>query len=163
MLIPFASAVECEIRMTPRSHSEQGVASQLVADDWAVDALAKDKQLYYIVAGNKTALLVAFGDSRATKAWQRHVLNPAAPADVDAISETVAAVFDALAAYGPTGVSLLNLAAADVQGEHLAATLRASYRLRDKVPGWKDALIVADEALRRNGMDPDDALVGLKK
>lgn len=95
--------------------------------------------------------------------WQHYLLDPAAPATVAAISETIAAAYKTLSIYGPTGLSLLKLRADSVQGEHLAAVLRASFRLRNQIPGWKPALEVARTALLRQGIDPADALVGLNK
>jgi hypothetical protein len=98
-----------------------------------------------------------------TNLWQRHVLNPAAPPGVDALTETVRSVYNTLAAYGPAGLSLADLTFDTVQGEHLAALLRATFRLRTQISGWRHALFVAEAALRREGVDPNDALVGLHK
>lgn len=96
-----------------------------------------------------------------TQKWQHNLLNPDASTDVDDLSDTVDAVYEGIAIFGPSFISLANLAPESVQGEHLAATLRATYPWRDEVSGWNDALEVARTALAYAGEDPDDALYGL--
>lgn len=96
-----------------------------------------------------------------TPAWMRLVMNPQASADVDSISKTVEAVFEALSVADPSSLNLAGLNANCVQGEHLAAVLRATYKWRSVVPGWEQSLAVAEEALRLQGADAHDALFGL--
>lgn len=96
-----------------------------------------------------------------THKWQRNVLNPQARTDVDDLSDTVDAVYEGIGIFGPTFISLENLDPHHVQGEHLAATLRATFPWREEVRGWDNALMVARTALTNVGADPDDALYGL--
>ncbi|WP_322061986.1 hypothetical protein [Paraburkholderia sp. J63] len=96
-----------------------------------------------------------------TEKWQHNVLNPEASADVDDLSETVDAVYEGIDIFGPSFISLAHLDPRSVQGEHLAATLRATFPWRHEVTGWDEALEVAREALGYAGADPDDALYGL--
>jgi hypothetical protein len=93
--------------------------------------------------------------------WQRHVLNPAASVDVDALTETVEAAMDVIFEFGPGALSLVGLKPEAVQGEHLATLLRASSSWRNQIPGWDAALAVDIEALRRAGTEPKDALFGM--
>jgi hypothetical protein len=93
--------------------------------------------------------------------WLQSVLNPQAPVDVDSISRTVEATFDALSNSGPSAIDVQGFDPNFVQGEHLAAVLRVTYRWRQHVLGWEQALAVAEAALRRQGVDARDALTGL--
>jgi hypothetical protein len=97
------------------------------------------------------------------KSWQRHLTNPAASGDVDALSETAQSVFETLAKYGPTGIALVNLDPTAIHGEHLATILRATFKWRGQVPGWSESLAVAEQALTRAGINPTDALFGLSQ
>jgi hypothetical protein len=97
----------------------------------------------------------------ATQKWRRLVLDPRSSVDVDAISETVDAVYEAIDTYGSSFISFENLDPQTVQGEHLAAALRATSPWRAEVPGWHSALGVAKAALTNSGVSPDDALYGL--
>lgn len=72
--------------------------------------------------------------------WNRHVINPGSPTDVDSITETVEAVLKFIDAYGPESLSLKNITNAPFQVEHLAAVLRLSSTWSYRVPGWNDAL-----------------------
>ncbi|MBB6582768.1 hypothetical protein [Ralstonia solanacearum] len=98
---------------------------------------------------------------QALRQWKRYVFDPASPTDVDAISETVDRVFDVISEFGPGALSLADVRPDEVQGEHLAAVLRASSSWADAVPGWSNALQVAATALTNSGIDPNDALYGM--
>lgn len=92
---------------------------------------------------------------------ERHIFNPHASTDVDSLTETVEAVLDAVAEFGPSVLNLKNLRAEYVQGEHLAALLRVSSTWQDEVEDWNDALGVAAKAVVLAGADPTDILFGL--
>lgn len=94
-------------------------------------------------------------------AWRKYVCDVAASADVDALTETAEAVLDSIQAHGPALFNLKGLHAVAVNGEHLATVLRTSFTWRDQVPGWHEALRVAEVALTQAGVDPEDALFGL--
>ena len=91
----------------------------------------------------------------------RHVFNPRAATDVDSITETVEAVLDAVAEFGPSVLKLQNLRPENVQGEHLAALLRVSSTWQDDVLDWGNALEVAANAVTLAGSDPKDILFGM--
>ena len=93
--------------------------------------------------------------------WRRFLFDPTASTDVDAISETIDSVFDAMAKVGPTAIDLRGVAVDNVSAEHLVAVLRATYLDRETVPGWPYALAQAPDALRRFELDPNEVLVGL--
>ena len=95
--------------------------------------------------------------------WQRYLLDPAASTDVDALSESVESVLETIDKDGPAAISLLQLDSTKVQGEHLATILRTTFRWRAQVPGWNSALAIAEAALRREGINPEEALYGLNK
>ncbi|CAJ3119801.1 Uncharacterised protein [Burkholderia pseudomallei] len=96
-----------------------------------------------------------------TQRWQRFVLDPRASVDVDDLSETVDALYEAIGTFGPSVVSFEHLESNSVQGEHLAAALRATSPWRDEVAGWHTALQTARVALVNSGVAPEDALYGL--
>lgn len=99
--------------------------------------------------------------SKISAFWKKFLLDPIAPNDVDAISVTVEYIFEAISQFGPGAIDLNKLAEDRVSGEHLAAILRATSTWKSLIPGWKAALHVAEIALVRVGIDPQDALVGL--
>lgn len=100
--------------------------------------------------------------SVAPQKWKQYVFDVQASTDVDYISETIGHAFDFLIQYGPKLLDLQNLNPEAVQGEHLAALLRATSSFQSDVPGWFSAVAVAEIALKREGVDPDAALLGLK-
>lgn len=97
----------------------------------------------------------------ANEQWQRHVFDPSSPSNVDSLTDTVEAVLDFIAEFGPSSIALSGFQPTAVQGEHLAALLRASSTWRDEIPGWHDALGVARAAIELAGLDPNDALFGM--
>lgn len=93
--------------------------------------------------------------------WKDFVMAPGSPVDVDSLTDTVDGVLDVIEDFGPEFISLHGLSAEKVNGEHLAALLRASSTWQTAVPGWDEALEVAKESLLRSGQDPEDALYGM--
>lgn len=93
--------------------------------------------------------------------WKKFLMDPRASVDVDAISESIDHIYEAIDQFGPGGIDLNNLRAQDVNGEHLAAILRATSSWKTLVPGWIDALQVAAAALKIANVDAEDALFGL--
>ncbi|MGY4726867.1 hypothetical protein [Burkholderia pyrrocinia] len=96
-----------------------------------------------------------------TQKWQRLVFDSSASADVDDLSETVSAVYEAIDTFGPSVITFEFVEANTVQGEHLAAALRATSPWRDEIVGWHEALETARVALGNSGVPPEDALYGL--
>jgi hypothetical protein len=94
-------------------------------------------------------------------AWKHYVLSTDAPTDVDSISQTIEHVFETVVQFGPEAIDLTGIDPQKVNGEHLAALLRATFTWRDRTPGWQYGLQVARIALERSGGDPRDALIGL--
>lgn len=99
--------------------------------------------------------------TEAKREWSRYLLDPKSSVDVDQISETVDHLYDAVFEYGPAAIDLRGLFPDAVNGEHLAAILRATSAWSNSVLGWTPALKVAEQALRLNKQNPYDALVGL--
>lgn len=93
--------------------------------------------------------------------WRKHVCSFHAPTDVDSLTETVDAVFDLVAEFGPASVSFSSMHASTVSGEHLAAALRALSMWRGEITGWDDAIAIAAASIAIRGEDPQDALYGL--
>jgi hypothetical protein len=117
-----------------------GDAAELLADSVVqVTALAKSNQ----------------------DAWSETLLNPQAETDVDSLTATAESVLDVLSTAGARALDLRGLRPEHVQPEHLAMALRVTSRWKDEVPGWHDALSVAEVAARQNGDDPRDILFGL--
>lgn len=93
--------------------------------------------------------------------WKRYISNLSAPTDVDALSETIDAIYDAIDRHGPGAVNLATLQPAVVNGEHLAAVLRATYAFKNQIIGWERAREMAILALQKANIEIDDALAGL--
>lgn len=93
--------------------------------------------------------------------WKRHLLDLRAPADVDALSETIDAIYDAIDRFGPGAINLATLPPATINGEHLAAILRATFAFQNQIPGWAHARGLAIHALQNANIAIDDALAGL--
>lgn len=105
---------------------------------------------------------LASASPRKTLEWAPHVTNRNSPCDVDSICETVDAALEFLSVRGILQMDLSGLDFQSVSGEHLAAVLRASAMWRSTVKGWSEALGVAEKALLMDGLDPSDALCGLR-
>lgn len=82
-------------------------------------------------------------------------------ADVDSLTITAETALEAIAEFGPEVIPTCDLAGLQIQGEHLATLLRATYVWRNEIAGWSDALDVARRSLADQGVDPDDALYGM--
>lgn len=95
--------------------------------------------------------------------WSKHLCNRFAPANVEALAETLEAVLDAVAEFGPSSLKLNNLDPAEIQAEHLAAILRMCSSWRRDVVGWSEALEIAISAIKLAGEDPRDILFGMLK
>lgn len=93
--------------------------------------------------------------------WKRYIFDLSAPNDVDALSETIEAIYDAIDRYGPGSVNLATLPTTAINGEHLAAILRSTYSFRNQIIGWDHAREIAIKALQSASIDIDDALAGL--
>jgi hypothetical protein len=93
--------------------------------------------------------------------WRRHLLNPSAPTDVDAISETVDSILDAVALFGPEHVDLSALDLTFANAEHVVAVLRATFMWRAAVPGWRATLAATPDLLTQCGLSPASILKGL--
>jgi len=111
----------------------------------------------YIVERHKSR--DAIDESAAN--WKRYILDLSAPTDVDALSETIDSIYDAIDRYGSGAVNLATLPADAVNGEHLAAILRSTYPFRNQIIGWHHARDIAIKALQGASIDINDALAGL--
>lgn len=80
-------------------------------------------------------------------AWKRHVLNPSAPVDFGHVAETFDSILALIEHSGPRSLDMTGLDPASVNGELLVSALRASFRWRDQVIGWSDAVTIARMAL----------------
>jgi hypothetical protein len=94
--------------------------------------------------------------------WKRGVLSPDAAWDADTLDRTVEPLFEALIKLGPGAIDLRGLREEEVNGMHLAVVLRGTFAVRHQTLGWQEALKVADAALRRQGIPPQEALIGLQ-
>lgn len=97
----------------------------------------------------------------ATARWKKYVFDPHASADIDRLTETVEAVLDALAEFGPSVLTLNYLQTQNIHGEHLAALLRVSSTWQNEIAGWNEALNIASDAVSLSGADPKDILFGM--
>jgi hypothetical protein len=93
--------------------------------------------------------------------WMSLMLDKSAPVNANALTKTVKPLFEALSRYGAGAVDLRGLRAEQVNGVHLAVVLRATFSRKQQTLGWEHALSVARDALRRDGLEDDDALAGL--
>lgn len=90
-----------------------------------------------------------------------HVFDPAAPADVNAIGETVSSLVNLVYDRGFHAIDFTSIEPEEINGEHLAAVLRITSANRILVKGWNRALRVAREALRQQNVNVADVLFGL--
>lgn len=93
--------------------------------------------------------------------WGKLVLERNAEVTANALSATVKPLFKALSSLGAGAIDLRSLPAERVNGVHLAVVLRATLSQKELTPGWEEALEVARAALRRDGIDEADALIGM--
>lgn len=93
--------------------------------------------------------------------WKLLVLDPSARIDAETLSQTTIPLFKSLSGGGPLAIDLTDLPQDRINGVHLAVVLRATFGRRHDTPGWDDALNQARIALRRDGLNEGDALMGL--
>jgi len=150
--------------LTVRHSKQPGVLSNtkfLLQDDYFSPSLSS-----IVVFGNTDG----FGDNKSKdhqaslkiqEKWKKYLLDPSSPVDVDSISETIEYIYDQISTNGPESIDLNGLDAHKVNGEHLAAILRASSMWKNSVSGWSAAITVSFDALVLAEEDPLDALAGL--
>lgn len=97
----------------------------------------------------------------ALSSWKTLLCRRDAPTDIDALTWTALATYYAIAGAGVESIDLAPVSNAGVSGEHLAMVLRVTSSQRDLVPGWHQALLVAEMSLARAGLDAEDVLYGL--
>lgn len=97
----------------------------------------------------------------AIEQWKKHIVDSSASTDIDALEETVGALFDAMEEFGLEGVRFPAFNPETVNVEHLAVALRATVAWKHEIAGWNKALLVARETLARQNVDPDEVLYGL--
>lgn len=116
----------------------------------------------YSEAPSRRPGFVVMMSSSPFQSWARAVLDPKSSTSIDAIADTVARTMGFVSKAGPQGLDLTSLSPDVVQGEHLAAVLRCTFKYRSAIRGWTAALLVARQALQAQGADADDALFGLR-
>lgn len=96
-------------------------------------------------------------------AWRLQVRARAKPVDFERVSCIFDVVMALLQGFGPARLNMEGLSAAEVSGELLVASLRASYRWREEVVGWQQASVVARHALELDGYpNVDLCMAGLE-
>ena len=106
--------------------------------------------------------LRAVAQSASIEQWRSRVLETELPSDVDSLSVTIEAVLTCVSEYGLDAIALDGFAEDTVQPEHFAAMLRAVSTWRDRLPGWSNALRLAERAGARAGLDVEDLLFGMR-
>lgn len=97
------------------------------------------------------------------ESWRRHISNAGAPGDFEHISETFDGVFQLIEMGGPEYLNFGGLDSANINAEHLVTALRASFRWKSQIKGWREAVVVARRALiLKNADDIDRCLAGLE-
>ena len=98
----------------------------------------------------------------ATSKWLARVLDRSLAPTSSELTKTVKTVFGALSQFGPEAINLRHLPEPEhVNGVHLAVVLRSTADDLEDTQAWRDALALAERALVRDGMDPQDALLGM--
>lgn len=93
--------------------------------------------------------------------WRKNIQTLNLATDFDTVFETFEGVFKLIEAAGPRALDMTGFEPAKTNGEQLVAALRASYRWRNEVPGWEDALATARLALTMARIDVESCLEGL--
>lgn len=101
--------------------------------------------------------------SKNVPLWQELMLNPSASTTVDTMTKLIESVFDTLSSDGTKKIDLRNLDSKNVNAELLACVLRATFRCKNEIKGWDEAIWVAKAACASQGIDYKDALFGLMK
>lgn len=175
---PFASQSQQHYEVATTIASKNGSANSPpcnVAFAFIVKAPMMSDVHFFAVVGSPVTRgshldseeFVAFQDRNVTamsdlaRQWRCLLLDPHAERNANALTRTVKPLFSALSQFGPGAIDLRDLPVERVNGVHLAVILRSTMTRKRETLGWDDALRVAREALRRDGIDENDALVGL--
>ncbi len=94
-------------------------------------------------------------------AWRGRILNPALSATQTELTQTAKSVMEALTKFGDEAIDLSTLPKDRVNGKHLAVLLRATWTRKQATKGWADALEAARAALANQGVNPNEALIGM--
>lgn len=89
--------------------------------------------------------------------WRAGLFSLTASHGADDLTPTVMGAFRSLMSFGPRAVDLRGLNVHTVNGMHLVAILRSTHSWRGEVPGWREALTVACQALERSELSVEDA------
>lgn len=93
--------------------------------------------------------------------WRGRILNPVLPASQSELTKTAKSVMEAIAKFGDEAIDLTILPADRINAKHLAVLLRATWTRKQATKGWKDALEATRTALANQGVNPDEALIGM--
>lgn len=93
--------------------------------------------------------------------WDTNIKNLSVDDSVDAISDTVEAVFKHLYESGAASLTFRDFTVDNVNVAHLAAALRVCSSMKNEVVGWNYGLRVAYDASLQQGLDPQDVLYGM--
>jgi hypothetical protein len=96
----------------------------------------------------------------ARSKWLSRVLDRTLAPNSAELTKTVRPVFELLSQFGSESIDLRHLPET-VNGVHLAAVLRSTADELDGTDAWRQALALAQRALLRDGLDPQDALLGM--
>lgn len=94
------------------------------------------------------------------KTWQANILDPNAPHNVNAFSDTSASVFADLEAGERIDLTSL-LVHENLNPYHISMVVRATYIFRARVDGWYEARDRAYADFIKYGKDPKGAMMGL--
>ena len=108
-------------------------------------------------AGNPLDVLARQQVEAAAQSWRAGLFDLNGAHNADGLTPTVMGAYGSLMSFGPRGVDLRGLNVDSVNGMHLAAILRCTHSWRGEVPGWREALAVACQALERSGLSVEDA------
>lgn len=94
--------------------------------------------------------------------WKNNLFNLELGHGAKDLIKTVKPLMAYLLRFGAEAVDLSNLNSDKVNGMHLAVVLRATAEKKNQVKDWDEALEVVKKALINQGIEPNEALVGLQ-
>jgi len=109
-------------------------------------------------AGNPLDALARQQVEAVAQAWRAGLFGLTGAHNADGLTPTVMGAYRSLMSFGPRGIDLRGLNVYSVNSMHLAAILRCTHSWRGEVPGWREALAVACQALERSGLSVEDAV-----
>ena len=87
--------------------------------------------------------------------WKKYITDPLAESDTNSLASTVDLVFEAMASGGQDAIDFSNIDESNLNVEHAAVALRATFSRKDTMNGWYSLLGKVKRKIISKGLSMD--------